>query len=111
MPTVSTFRNIPFSTTYNQDYERPLLSLDWVLDSGIPCQRSVASGVLAIPCMDSAVFSTHIDISVASSLPFDLVLGRYWLQFCRDSVQDACFILSSGPVDLRRPSLSTGTTL
>ncbi|KAK7041134.1 hypothetical protein R3P38DRAFT_2893274, partial [Favolaschia claudopus] len=74
------------------------------LDSGIPCQRSVASGVLAIPCMDSAVFSTHIDISVASSLPFDLVLGRYWLQFCRDSVQDACFILSSGPVDLRRPS-------
>ncbi|KAK6975124.1 hypothetical protein R3P38DRAFT_3127292, partial [Favolaschia claudopus] len=58
MSAVSTFRNIRLSTTYNQDFERSLLSLDWVLDSGIPCQRSVASGVLAIPCMDSAVFST-----------------------------------------------------
>ncbi|KAK7029929.1 hypothetical protein R3P38DRAFT_3266781 [Favolaschia claudopus] len=77
----------------------------------IPSQRSVASGVLAIPCINSAVFSTHIDISVASSLPYDLVLGRDGLQFCRDSVEEACFVLSSGTVDFRRSSLSTAPSL
>ncbi|KAJ7798262.1 hypothetical protein B0H14DRAFT_2907129, partial [Mycena olivaceomarginata] len=38
---------------------------------------------------------------VTSSLPFDLVLGRDWLQFIRDSLPNACFHLTSGPLDLR----------
>ncbi|KAJ7208402.1 hypothetical protein C8J57DRAFT_1540696 [Mycena rebaudengoi] len=36
-----------------------------------------------------------------ASLPFDLVLGRDWLHFCRDSLPNSRFILSSGQFDLR----------
>ncbi|KAK6988531.1 hypothetical protein R3P38DRAFT_3443898, partial [Favolaschia claudopus] len=100
-----TFRGLPVSTTYDQHSERSQLSLDWVLSSGIPTSRSIAAGPLSIPCLDAAVFTTHINISVSSSLPCDLVLGRDWLQYCRECILDTCFLLSSGPIDLRLPSL------
>jgi hypothetical protein len=64
----------------------------------------MVSGVLSLPCTDEeleTVCRLQIKLSVTSSLPFDLVLGRDWLQFIRDSLPNACFHLTSGPLDLR----------
>ncbi|KAJ7824019.1 hypothetical protein B0H14DRAFT_3145832 [Mycena olivaceomarginata] len=61
-----------------------LLSLDWDLSSGI-CAR------------------LQMDLCVVSSLPYDLVLGRDWIQYGCESVADPCFFLSSGITDLRLP--------
>ena len=101
MTSTATFRNIPLSTTFDRDREKSSLSLEWLLDSGSPAVRSVASGILTLPNSDG-VFSVHMDLSIQSSLPADLVLGRDWLQYSRESIPEACFHLSSGPVDLRR---------
>ncbi|KAF8170541.1 hypothetical protein K438DRAFT_2024370, partial [Mycena galopus ATCC 62051] len=98
----ATFRNVPLSTTVNYDAERSLLSLDWVLSSGIRARHAVSSGILTVPCMNS-VFSLQMDLCVVSSLPYDLVLGRDWIQYARESVADPRFILSSGIADLRLP--------
>ncbi|KAJ7854417.1 hypothetical protein B0H14DRAFT_2579873 [Mycena olivaceomarginata] len=42
----ATFYNMPLSTTVNYDAERSLLSLDWVLSSGIRARHALASGIL-----------------------------------------------------------------
>lgn len=97
----ATFRNLALSTTFDKDEEKSRLSLDWVLQSGVRAVRSVASGILTIPAADST-FSVEMEFSIASSLPFDLVLGCDWLQYFRESVPETCFYLSSGPIDLRR---------
>ncbi|KAJ7691293.1 hypothetical protein B0H17DRAFT_1179642 [Mycena rosella] len=89
------------TTAFNCDTEKSLLSLDWVLNSGICAVCSVASGILTIPCVNGA-FSVQMNLPVVSSLTSDLVLGQDWLQYCRESVPQTCFYLTSGPIDLRR---------
>ncbi|KAJ7350876.1 hypothetical protein DFH08DRAFT_995936, partial [Mycena albidolilacea] len=103
---MATFRNLPLSTMFDQHADKSKLSLDWVLNSGVPASHSVASGILTLPSVDSA-FSAHINVAVTSSLSFDIVLGRDWLQYCREAVPDTCFQLSSGILDLRRPPLGS----
>lgn len=93
---------MPLSTTLDRDREESVLSLDWVLTSGICAVRSKASGVLAVPC-DGGVFSVPMDLNIISSLSSDLVLGREGLQYGRESVSETCFYLSTGQVDLRCP--------
>ncbi|KAJ7789429.1 hypothetical protein B0H14DRAFT_2944590, partial [Mycena olivaceomarginata] len=93
---MATFRNLPLSTMFDQHADKSKLSLDWVLNSGVPASHSVASGILTLPSVDSA-FSTHIDVAVTSD----------WLQYCREAVPDTCFQLSSGILDLRRPPLGS----
>jgi hypothetical protein len=46
MAATATFRNMPLSTTVNYDVERSLLSLDWVLSSGIRARYTLAAGIL-----------------------------------------------------------------
>ncbi|KAJ7301736.1 hypothetical protein DFH08DRAFT_906461 [Mycena albidolilacea] len=106
MSTPATFCNLPLSTAIHQDQDTSMLSLDWVLQTGIHAVRSAASGHLMLPAVD-CMFSVQMDLSVASSLPFDLVLGRDWLQYCREAVPDTCFHLSSSLVDLRHTPIST----
>ncbi|KAJ7813275.1 hypothetical protein B0H14DRAFT_3150015 [Mycena olivaceomarginata] len=96
----ATFCNLPLSTAFDQDQDTFMLSLDGVLQTDIHAVHSAASGILMLPAVD-CMFSVQMDLSVASSLPFDLVLGRDWLQYCREPVPDTCFHLSSGLVDLR----------
>ncbi|KAJ7653801.1 hypothetical protein B0H17DRAFT_1146959 [Mycena rosella] len=62
-----------------------MLSLDWILNSGIHTVGSIASGILTLPCVNG-VFSVQMNLSVVSGLPSDLVLGREWLQYCQESV-------------------------
>ncbi|KAF8143338.1 hypothetical protein K438DRAFT_647679 [Mycena galopus ATCC 62051] len=102
MAATATFHKMPLSTTVNCDAERSLLSLDWVMSSGIRARHAMASGILTVPCMNS-VFSLQMDLCVVSSLPYDLVLGRDWIQYGCESVADPRFFLSSGIADLWLP--------
>ncbi|KAF8214680.1 hypothetical protein K438DRAFT_1955729 [Mycena galopus ATCC 62051] len=95
MAATATFCNIPLSTSVNPLCDRFLGSLDWLLTAGIPASRAVASGVLTLPS-GNTVSSMHMDLSVTTSLPYDLVLGRDWLSFCRPTLPHASFRLSSG---------------
>ncbi|KAF7350249.1 hypothetical protein MVEN_01328400 [Mycena venus] len=99
MPAAATFWNLAISTTFDINAPNSMLSLDWVLQTGVSASRSVSSGILTVPCGESA-FSVQMELSVASSLPFDVVLGRDWLQYCRKSVPSASFHLSSGRLDV-----------
>ena len=74
-----------------------VVSLDWILTSGIPAHQYIASGVLMLPSGDT-VGSTHMKLSVTHSLAYDLVLGRDWLFLCRETLPHASFNLSSGIV-------------
>ncbi|KAJ7813280.1 hypothetical protein B0H14DRAFT_2854305, partial [Mycena olivaceomarginata] len=50
---MATFRNLPLSTTFDQHADKSKLSLDWVLNSGVPASHSVASGILTLPSVDT----------------------------------------------------------
>lgn len=95
----ATFCDLPLSTTFCSDLEKSVLSLDWVLASGLRTTASTTSGTLCLPCDDS-VCSMTVQLAITTSLPFDLVLGRDWLLFCRDSLPSSRFVLSSGVLDL-----------
>ncbi|KAK6971454.1 hypothetical protein R3P38DRAFT_2423941, partial [Favolaschia claudopus] len=90
------------STAFDNEAPSSLLSLDWVLSAGVPTQNSVASGTLVLPQWSLSLPPTSfaLDIRVSSSLPYDLVLGQDWAQYCRDSALEDCFALTTGPVDL-----------
>ncbi|KAJ7105280.1 hypothetical protein C8R44DRAFT_987707, partial [Mycena epipterygia] len=98
----ATFCNIPLSTSVDPLSATSRVSLDWVLSAGIPTSRSVASGVLILPCSNT-VCSMHTKLSVTSGLPYDLVLGRDWLFFCREMLPHSSFDLSSGTVTPGQP--------
>ncbi|KAJ6613003.1 hypothetical protein B0H10DRAFT_2050067 [Mycena sp. CBHHK59/15] len=102
MPPSATLCAVPLSTTFNSTLERSLLSIDWVLTSGLSAVESLVSGRLCLPYRSSSdsVLSLDVQLAVSASLPFDLVLGCDWLVHCTNSVPDACFYLSSGLVNL-----------
>ncbi|KAJ7892277.1 hypothetical protein B0H14DRAFT_3126136, partial [Mycena olivaceomarginata] len=86
---------------------KSLVSLGWILSNGIQAPQSVASGVLTIPT-GGTVCSMHVKLSLCSELPYDLVLGRDWLFFSRQTLPQTSFTLSSGvvcPGNFRTPSL------
>ncbi|KAJ7243526.1 hypothetical protein C8J57DRAFT_1525632 [Mycena rebaudengoi] len=104
-PSNATFRNLSLSTSFNRNKEQSELSLDWVLASGIPATHSRTHGILSIPC--TAGFSSiYLELSIVSSLPFDLVLGRDWLQYCWELAFDTVMQLSDCHVDLRASAAS-----
>ncbi|KAJ7463286.1 hypothetical protein FB451DRAFT_1180378 [Mycena latifolia] len=100
-----TFCNIPLSTSVNHLAQQSLVSLDWILSSGISASRSLVSGVLTLPSGNS-VCSMHIKLGVTTGLPYDLALGRDWLFFCRQTLPHASFVLSSGVVQSGQPRSS-----
>ncbi|KAJ7892121.1 hypothetical protein B0H14DRAFT_3126196 [Mycena olivaceomarginata] len=98
----ATFCNLPLSTTYDVREEISKL-IGMVLKTGIQTVRSVASGLLTVPGADTG-FSVQMDMPIAPSLPFDVVLGRNWMQYCRETVPKSRLSLSSSIIDLRRSS-------
>ncbi|KAJ7140757.1 hypothetical protein C8R44DRAFT_974533 [Mycena epipterygia] len=71
-------RQPPLSTAFDHNLESSLLSLDWVLTSGLRPNNSVLCGCLCLPYRDSAdcVWSLDVQLTISASLPFDLVLGH-----------------------------------
>ncbi|KAF8207380.1 hypothetical protein K438DRAFT_1755427 [Mycena galopus ATCC 62051] len=82
------------------------LSSDWVLKNGIKTAHSVASKVLSVPGIETG-FSVHMNLSIATRLPYDAVLGRDWIQYCQETVPNGDLSLLSGIIDLRHSPLST----
>ncbi|KAF7367943.1 ATP-dependent DNA helicase [Mycena sanguinolenta] len=99
----ATFCKIPVSVSVNPASAKSLVSLDWILTSGLPAPSSSASGVLVLPSGDS-LCSMNMKFSVASGLSYDLVLGRDWIFFCRETLPHASFLLSSGIFPPPQPS-------
>ncbi|KAJ7806601.1 hypothetical protein B0H14DRAFT_3483980 [Mycena olivaceomarginata] len=93
----ATFCEIPLSTSIDPLSENSLVSLDWILSSGIPARQSVASGVLTVTSTDT-VYSVPLKVSVVADLPCDFVLGRDWLFFCWQTLPHTSFELSWGIV-------------
>ncbi|KAF7357327.1 hypothetical protein MSAN_01328400 [Mycena sanguinolenta] len=103
MAPAPTFCNVPVSAGCS-------VSLHWAINSGIRAQNSLVSGLLALPSNNGIVSGYVNNVLVASSLPFDLVLGLDWFAFVCDHVPGTMVHLSSGPLELRRfsPTLGVG---
>jgi hypothetical protein len=100
MTSIATFCGIPVSAVFNGNAASSSVSLDWVMNSGVPTQNSRASGLLSLPC-DAGVMSMLLNgISVAASSPSDLVLGLDWFQFVWHFTSAIVVHLSSGPLEL-----------
>ncbi|KAJ7798088.1 hypothetical protein B0H14DRAFT_3492902 [Mycena olivaceomarginata] len=61
------FCEIPLSTSIDPLSANSLVSLDWILSSGIPAHQSVASGVLTVASTDT-VYSMPLKVSVVADL-------------------------------------------
>ncbi|KAF8149639.1 hypothetical protein K438DRAFT_1943824 [Mycena galopus ATCC 62051] len=94
---MATFCNVPLSTSHDPLSEHSRVALDWILSSGVPASESSASGVLTLPCGDTAC-SMHMKLSIVAGFLYDLVLGRDWVFFCRETLPHVSFSLSSGIV-------------
>ncbi|KAJ7480417.1 hypothetical protein B0H11DRAFT_2274879 [Mycena galericulata] len=99
----ATFCSKQLSTSFDPLSEESRVSLDWILANGIRAPQSAASGILTI-LSGGTVCSIPIKLSVRSDLPYDLVLGRDWSFFCRQTLPYASFSLSSGVVWPEKPS-------
>jgi hypothetical protein len=95
----ATFCKLPLSTSVDPLSKCSLVSLDWILTSGIPAPQSLVAGVLTLPSGDG-VCSMNVKLSISTSLPYDLVLGRDWLFFCHETLPHTSFRLSSVSVTL-----------
>ncbi|KAJ7937648.1 hypothetical protein B0H13DRAFT_2302474 [Mycena leptocephala] len=95
MESSATFCKMPLSTSVNLLSQCSLVSLDWILTSGIPAPQSVVSGMLTL-LSGNGMCSMNVKLSVTASLPYGLVLGHYWLFFCCETLLHASFCLSSG---------------
>ncbi|KAK7015742.1 hypothetical protein R3P38DRAFT_1407754 [Favolaschia claudopus] len=93
-----TFCDIPLSATFNADFEDSAVSSDWLQRNGINCSETEASGVLSLTCHDTTC-KMKVYLNIMDFLPSDLVLGRDWHLFCRDSFPGARFFLTSGVLD------------
>jgi hypothetical protein len=78
------FCKVPLSTSVDSRSARSFVTLDWpwVLSSDIPAHQFVVSGILSLPYGETVCYM-HMELSVTTALPSDLVLGRDWLFSCR----------------------------
>jgi hypothetical protein len=110
MSSGATFCDAVVSTRFDGRATSSRVSLDWVINSGVPTRGSRISGRLALPCDTGGISILLSDVTVATSLPCDLVLGLDWVQLMRKSAQRVVVHLSSGPLDFRTPGSSIGVS-
>ncbi|KAJ6599494.1 hypothetical protein B0H10DRAFT_2231312 [Mycena sp. CBHHK59/15] len=101
MPSFATFCDTPVFTRFDGHAASSCVSLDWVINSGIPTRGSQLSGPLTLPCNAGVISILLRDVPVTASLPCDLVLGLDWVQLVHKSAQQVVVHLSSGALDLR----------
>ncbi|KAJ6546082.1 hypothetical protein DFH09DRAFT_1282058, partial [Mycena vulgaris] len=103
MPRPASLCDVPVSTAFDPNLQSSLLSLDWVLASGLCFNNSLISGRLCLFYRDSTdgVWSPDVELAISASLPFDLVLGHDWLQLCQTTLPYASFDLASGVLNLQ----------
>ncbi|KAJ7027657.1 hypothetical protein C8F04DRAFT_1121901 [Mycena alexandri] len=99
MSSAATFCDAVVSTQFDSHATSSHVSLDWVLNSGVPTCGSRLSGRLTLPCNTGGISILLSDVTVVASLPCDLVLGLDWVQLMRKSAQRVVVHLSSGPLE------------
>jgi hypothetical protein len=108
MSSPATFCDAVVSTQFDSHATSSHVSLDWVINSGVPTRGSRLSGRLTLPCNTGGISILLSDVTVVASLPCDLVLGLDWVPLMRKSAQRVVVHLSSGPLDFRTPGSSIG---
>ncbi|KAJ7870292.1 hypothetical protein B0H14DRAFT_3440126 [Mycena olivaceomarginata] len=91
-------------------------SLSYVLElfyrgKSYDCDRELGYGVMEEyrdRSYGDTVCSMHMTLSVVTDLPYDLILGRDWLFFCRQTLPQASFQLSSGVVHIGQQPTTAG---
>jgi hypothetical protein len=102
---LATFCNAPISIGFDSNAATCRVSLDWVINSGLPTHNSQVSGLLTLPC-DIGVMSMVFDnVPVMASLASDLVLSLNWLNLVRASAPNLVVHLGSGLFDARCPPI------
>ncbi|KAJ7056297.1 hypothetical protein C8F01DRAFT_1311044 [Mycena amicta] len=102
----------PLTVAFDAAAENSRISLDWVLSSPVRARQAVVSGPLCLTA-HQVLYSMQLTATVSSDLPHDLVLGRSWFLFCRETLPGAVFSLSSGvvaPSALAAPSTASSST-
>ncbi|KAJ7911407.1 hypothetical protein B0H13DRAFT_2009825 [Mycena leptocephala] len=94
------------STQFESHATSSHVSMDWVINSGVPMRGSRLSGQLTLPCNTGGISILLSDVTVVASLPCDLVLGLDWVPLMRKSAQRVVVHFSSGPLDFRTPGSS-----
>ncbi|KAJ7704600.1 hypothetical protein B0H17DRAFT_1126905 [Mycena rosella] len=102
MSSLATFCNVPVCAMFDGNAATSSVSLDWIMRARLRTRNSQASGLLALPC-DVGVISMCMNVSVAATLPSDLVLGLDWFQFVCETGSEIVVHLSPGPLDLQPP--------
>ncbi|KAJ6578257.1 hypothetical protein B0H19DRAFT_1062776 [Mycena capillaripes] len=110
MPSFATFCNTPILTGFDGHAARSCVSLDWVINSGLPTRASQLSGPLTLPCDAGVISMLFLNVPVTASLPHDLVLGLDWLHYVQNSAPPLVVHLSSGSLDLRTTGSSSSTS-
>ncbi|KAJ6550252.1 hypothetical protein B0H19DRAFT_1074114 [Mycena capillaripes] len=110
MPSFATFCDTPIFTGFDDHAARSCVSLDWVINSGLPTRASQLSGPLTLPCDAGVISMLFLDVPVTASLPCDLVLGLDWLHHVQNSAPQLVVHLSSGSLDLQTTGLSSFTS-
>ncbi|KAJ7925510.1 hypothetical protein B0H13DRAFT_1975078 [Mycena leptocephala] len=87
----ATFCDAVVSTQFDSHATSSHVSLDWVINSGVPTRGSQLSGRLTLPCNTGGISILLSDVTVVASLPCDLQVVVH---------------LSSGPLDFRTPGSS-----
>ncbi|KAJ7847314.1 hypothetical protein B0H13DRAFT_2092026 [Mycena leptocephala] len=106
MSSPATFCDTVVSTQFDSHATSSHVSMDWVINSGVPTRGSRLSGRLTLPCNMGGISILLSDVTVVASLPCDLVLGLDWVPLMRKSAQRVVVHLSSGPLDFRTPGSS-----
>ncbi|KAJ7035201.1 hypothetical protein C8F04DRAFT_1099386 [Mycena alexandri] len=106
MSSAATFCDAVVSTQFDSHATSSHVSLDWVLNSGVPTCSSRLSGRLTLPCNTGEISILLSDVAVVATLPCDLVLGLDCVQLMCKSAQRVVVHLSSSPLDFRTPGSS-----
>ncbi|KAJ6553027.1 hypothetical protein B0H19DRAFT_1122096 [Mycena capillaripes] len=112
MSSLTTFWNLPISAGFEDHATTSRVSLDWVINSGLPTHSSQVSGVLTLSSNIGVISMLLNNIPVASSLTSDLLLGLAWFNFATSLAPELVVYQVSGvSLDLRRPPPSTSGTI
>ncbi|KAK7046187.1 hypothetical protein R3P38DRAFT_3420690 [Favolaschia claudopus] len=109
MSSSASFCDAPISVHFDCQSTHSRVSLDWVINHGLRTRDSQVSGSLSLLSNCGMISGDFSNVSVASSLNYDLVLGLDWAQSTNNFPPGIVWHLSNGPVDLsqfRSPAVS-----
>ncbi|KAK6972005.1 hypothetical protein R3P38DRAFT_3487146 [Favolaschia claudopus] len=100
MSSSASFCDAPVSVHFDPESTHSRISLDWVINHGLRTRNSQVSGSLSLLSNRGVISGDFSNVSVASSLNYDLVLGLDWARSTNNFPPGIVWHLANGPVDL-----------